>query len=138
MIKSLEDNVDDIQGKIRRKTLIFNGFPKSVEGSGGWPACKDFISSFISEHFNMAENVIIERAHCMPRQLSKSKQEISTAYSCCFLTVGAGERDSHVSTKSFKRKALRPQRRRVEAICQPNVQPKSNTTSQAGSQYTGS
>ena len=47
---------------------------------------------------------------------------------------GAGERDSHVSTKSFKRKALRPQRRRVEAICQPNVLPKSNTASQAGSQ----
>ena len=28
-IKSLEDNVDDIQGRIRRKTLIYNGFPKA-------------------------------------------------------------------------------------------------------------
>ena len=66
LIKSLEDNVDDIQGRIRRKTLIFNGFPEGVEGSGGWPACKDFISSFISECFNMAGKVIIERAHCTP------------------------------------------------------------------------
>ena len=49
LIKSLEDNVDDIQGRIRRKTLIFNGFPEGVEGSGGWPACKDFISLFISD-----------------------------------------------------------------------------------------
>ena len=50
MIKSLADNVDDIQGRIRSITLIFNRFPEGVEGSGGWPACKDFISSFISEH----------------------------------------------------------------------------------------
>ena len=66
LIKSLEDNVDDIQGRIRRKTLIFNGFPKGVKSSGGWPACKDFISSFISERFKIAEKVIIERAHFMP------------------------------------------------------------------------
>ena len=66
MIKSLEDNVDDIQGRIRTKTLIFNGFLEGVKGSDGWPACKDFISLFISERFNMAEKVIIERAHRMP------------------------------------------------------------------------
>ena len=63
VIKSLEDNADDIQGRIRRKTLIVKGFPEGVEGSSGWPACQGFVSSFISECFNMAEKVIIERAH---------------------------------------------------------------------------
>ena len=68
VIKSLEDNVNDIQGCIRRKTLIliFDGFLEGVEGSDEWPTCKDFVSSFISKRFNMAEKVIIERAHHTP------------------------------------------------------------------------
>ena len=75
---------------------MFNGFLEGVESSGGWPACKDLISSFISECFNMAEKVTIKRAHHTP------KQEISTACACCFLTVGAGNEIAMSATRVLK------------------------------------
>ena len=50
----------------RWKTLVFNGFPEGTEGNGGWPICKDFISSFISECFNLAAKVVIEKVHHVP------------------------------------------------------------------------
>ena len=39
LIKALQRNVDNIQGRIRRKTLIFRGVPEGREGSDPWQNC---------------------------------------------------------------------------------------------------
>ena len=41
-IRKLEDEVDNIQGRICRKTLIFRGLPEGAEGSQGWFSCKRY------------------------------------------------------------------------------------------------
>ena len=66
LIKALQQNVDDIQGRIRRKTLIFRGVPEGREGSDSWQNCKLFISNFISNHLGLRQRMEIERAHRSP------------------------------------------------------------------------
>ena len=65
LIKALQHNVD-IQGRIRRKTLIFRGVPEGREGSDSWQNCKLFISNFISNHLRLRQGMEIERAHRSP------------------------------------------------------------------------
>ena len=59
----MEQNVNDIQGRIRRKTLIFRGVPEGKEGSDSWQNCKLFISNFISNHLGLRKGKEIERAY---------------------------------------------------------------------------
>ena len=66
LIKALQQNVDDIQGRIRRKTSIFCGVPEGREGSDSWQNCKLFISNFISNHLGLRQGTEIERAHRSP------------------------------------------------------------------------
>ena len=66
LIKALQQNFDDIQGRIQRKTLIFRGVPEGREGSDLWQNCKLFILNFISNHLGLRQEMEIERAHGSP------------------------------------------------------------------------
>ena len=66
LIKALQQNVDDIQGRIRRKTSIFRGVPEGREGPDSWQNCKLFISNFISNHLGQRQGMEIEKAHRSP------------------------------------------------------------------------
>ena len=63
LIKALQQNVNDIQGRIQRKTLIIRGVPEGTEGSDSWQNCKLFISKFTSNHLGLRQGMEIERAH---------------------------------------------------------------------------
>ena len=65
-ISMLERDLDDVQGRIRRKTLIFRGIPEGLEKPGGWKHCKKLILQFLRDHFRICHNVEIERAHRSP------------------------------------------------------------------------
>ena len=57
LIKALQQNVDDIQGRIQRKTLIFRGVPEGREGSDSWQNCKLFILNFISNYLGLRQGM---------------------------------------------------------------------------------
>ena len=65
-ISTLERDLDDVQGRIRRKTLIFRGIPEGLEKPGGWEHCKELILQFLRDHFRICNNAEIERAHRSP------------------------------------------------------------------------
>ena len=73
LIKALESNVDDIQGRLRRKTLVFRGIPEDTEDGTSWNSCKEVINLILVESFGMYD-VEIERAHRSPtfRDYTKS------------------------------------------------------------------
>ena len=65
LTKALEATVDDLQGRLRRNTLVFRGIPEGTEENASWSSCKILINSILLKYFNM-ENVNIERAHHSP------------------------------------------------------------------------
>ena len=65
-VSMLERELNDVQGRIRRKTLIFRGIPEGLEKPGGWEHCKEFVLQFLRNHFSLSHNVEIEQAHCSP------------------------------------------------------------------------
>ena len=73
LIKALESNVDDLQGCLRRKTLVFRGIPEDTEDGTSWNSCKEVINLILVESFGMYD-VEIERAHRSPtfRDYTKS------------------------------------------------------------------
>ena len=74
-IQSLENTVDDLQGRLRRSTLVLCGIPEGPDAGNSWNSCKELINLILVDSFRMAD-VEIERAHCSPtmRDFSKSKQ----------------------------------------------------------------
>lgn len=69
----MEDIIDDLQGRIRRKTLIFKGIPEKLEGNDNWVNCELMIQRLIQENFALS-GIEIERAHRSPaRMLSQAK-----------------------------------------------------------------
>ena len=62
LIKALESNVYDLQGRLRRKTLVFSGIPEDTEDGTSWNSCKEVINLILVESFGMYD-VKIERAH---------------------------------------------------------------------------
>ena len=73
LTKALEATVDDLQGRLRRNTLVFCGIPEGTEGNASWSSCKILINSILSKYFNM-ENVNIERAHRSPAVRDPNKE----------------------------------------------------------------
>ena len=65
LIKALESNVDDLQGRLRRKTLVFCGSSEDTEDGMSWNSCKEVINVILVESFGMYD-VEIERAHRSP------------------------------------------------------------------------
>ena len=65
LIKALESNVDDLQGRLRRKTLVFRDIPEDTEDGTSWNSCKEVINLILVESFGMYD-VEIERAHRSP------------------------------------------------------------------------
>ena len=61
-ISMLEQDLDDVQGRIRHKTLIFRGIPEGLEKPGGWEHCKELILQFLRNDFRICHNVEIEWA----------------------------------------------------------------------------
>ena len=62
LIKALESNADDLQGRLRRKTLVFHGIPEDTEDGMSWNSCKEVINLILLESFGIYD-VEIERAH---------------------------------------------------------------------------
>ena len=50
-IRKLEDEVDNIQGRICRKTLIFQG----AKGCQGWLSCKRYLEKYLSRTLDMSK-----------------------------------------------------------------------------------
>ena len=73
LTKALEATVDDLQGRLRRNTLVFRGIPDSTEENASWSSCKILTNSILSKYFNM-ENVNIERAHRSPAVRDPNKE----------------------------------------------------------------
>ena len=73
LTKALEATVDDLQGRLRRNTLVFHGIPEGTEENASWSSCKILINSILSKCFNM-ENVNIERAHRSPAVRDPNKE----------------------------------------------------------------
>ena len=73
LTKALEATVDDLQGRLRRNTLVFRGIPEGTEENASWSSCKILINSVLLKYFNM-ENVNIERAHRSPAVRDPNKE----------------------------------------------------------------
>ena len=65
--------MDDLQGRLRRNTLVFRGIPEGIEEKASWSSCKILINSILSKYFNM-ENINIERAHRSPAVRDPKKE----------------------------------------------------------------
>ena len=72
LIEVLENKLDDVQGRTRRKTLIFRGVPEGEEGGTTWQHCKMFIAELLSSHFDL-DDADIERAHRSPTVRDSSR-----------------------------------------------------------------
>ena len=73
LTKALEATVDDLQGRLRRNTLVFRGIPEGTEENASWSSCKILINSILLKYFNI-ENVNIERAHRSPAVRDPNKE----------------------------------------------------------------
>ena len=69
-----QDAIDDLQGRLRRNTLIFKGFPEDAEGKNGtWGDVEHMLVQFSVNKIDFAEDKIkIERAHRTPTSRHKS------------------------------------------------------------------
>ena len=69
-----QDAIDDLQGRLRRDTLIFKGFPEDEEGKrGSWGDVEHMLVQFCVNKIGFAENKIkIERAHWTPTSRHQS------------------------------------------------------------------
>ena len=79
-IKKLELMVDDPQGRSRRNTLIFKGFPERIEGdNSSWDKVSTLILDFLHDYLEIDESkIVIERAHRTPMHLSSKRGTRST------------------------------------------------------------
>ena len=41
LIQALENTVDDLQGRLRRNTLVFRAIPEGTEAGNSWKSCKE-------------------------------------------------------------------------------------------------
>ena len=52
-IANLEQIIDDLQGRLKRNTLIFKGIPGGTEGRPGtWRQAKNFIATLLVDHLS--------------------------------------------------------------------------------------
>ena len=72
LIQSLENTIDDLQGRLRRNTLVFRGTPEVTEAGSSWNSCKELINLILVDSFGMAD-VEIESAHRSPTTRDFSK-----------------------------------------------------------------
>ena len=72
--------VDDLQGRSRRNTLIFKGFPERIEGdNSSWDKVSTLILDFLRDYLEIDESkIVIERAHRTPAHLSTKRGTRST------------------------------------------------------------
>ena len=63
--------VDDLQGRSGRNTLIFKGFPESIEGdTSSWGKVSTLILDFLRDYLEIdVSKIVIERAHRIPTHL---------------------------------------------------------------------
>ena len=73
LIQSSGDTANDLQGRLRRNTLVFCGIPEGTEAGNSWNSCKELINLIRVDSFGMAD-VETERAYRSPttRDLSKA------------------------------------------------------------------
>ena len=71
-IRQLESMVDDMQGRLRRSTLVIKGVPEGAEGlSENWSDVENLVMSVLVKHLDLDENRIwIERAHRNPTHMT--------------------------------------------------------------------
>ena len=62
LMQCLRNTVDDLQGRLRRNTLVFRGIPEGTEAGNSCSSCKGLINLILVDSFWMAD-VEIERAH---------------------------------------------------------------------------
>ena len=69
-----QDVIDDLQGRLRRNTLIFKGFPEDAEGkNGNWGDVEHMVVQFCVDKLGLDEDKIkIERAHRTPTSRHQS------------------------------------------------------------------
>ena len=70
----IQDVIDDLQGRLRRNTLIFKGFPEDAEGkNGNWGDVEHLLIQFCVDKIGFAEDKVkIERAHRTPTSRRES------------------------------------------------------------------
>ena len=73
LTKALKAKVDDLQGRLRRNTLVFCGIPEGTEENASWSSCKILINAILSKYFNL-EYVNIEQAHRPPAVRDPNKE----------------------------------------------------------------
>ena len=75
-ITRLEQLVDDLQGRLRRNTLVFKGIPEEAEGKeSSWLQAENFIAKLLVDHLGMDHNRLgIQRAHRSSKR-QKSHQQ---------------------------------------------------------------
>ena len=71
-IRQLEGMADDMQGRLRRSTLVIKGVPEGAEGlSENWSDVENWVMSILVKHLDIDENKIwIERAHRNPTHMT--------------------------------------------------------------------
>ena len=71
-IRQLEGMVDDMQGRLRRSTLVIKGVSEGAEGlSDNWSDVENLVMSILVKHLDLDENKIwIERAHRNPTHMT--------------------------------------------------------------------
>ena len=73
-IANLEQIIDDLQGRLRRNTLIFKGIPEGTDRiPGTWSKADNFIATLLVNHLGMSsESLGIERVHRYPKNPKKN------------------------------------------------------------------
>ena len=70
--KSLMDKIDALENQSRRNNMVVYGIPE--ESNESWEKSEDTIKKLIKEKLEIAEDIVIERAH----RLGKQKKRVTT------------------------------------------------------------
>ena len=75
LVSILQDSLDDIQGRMRRNTIVICGIPESRKEEGSWSECKELVAKLLREHLDMPSAVEdVERAHRSPTALHPERK----------------------------------------------------------------
>ena len=75
LVSTLQDSLDDIQGRMRRNTVVICRIPESRKEEGSWSECKKLVAKLLREHLDMPSAVEdIERAHRSPVALHPERK----------------------------------------------------------------
>ena len=78
-VDRLESKIDDLEGRSRRKNVVFHGIPNQKGVSETWQDCEDAVKSVLREDMDIQGDIEIDRAHRLKG--SKNPQPIIVAFS---------------------------------------------------------